>query len=84
MPPLNNQVKLDLLLLSLYGHNDRRKIYTNEKLVKETKVTESLTAQRVAKLKEANEKFGIKNVWSNDGRIIYKDNGDDKTKIRFD
>ena len=44
--------------------------------------TESLTAHRVAKLKEAKEKFGFKNVWSNDGRI--KDIGDGKTKIYFD
>ena len=67
-PLLNNHVKLDLLLLSLYV----TKIYINKKLLKATKVsiTESLTAQRVAKLKEAKEKFGFKNVWSNDGRII--------------
>ena len=41
-------------------------------------------AQRFAKLEEAKEKFGFKNVWSNDGRIIYEDTGDDKTKIYFD
>ena len=35
-------------------------------------------------LKEAKEKFGLKNVWSNNGRIMYKDNGDDETKIYFD
>ena len=29
---------------------------------------------RVAKLKEAKEKLGFKNVWSNDGGIIYKEN----------
>ena len=41
-------------------------------------------AQRFVKLEEAKEKFGFKNVWSNDGRIIYEDTGDDKTKIYFD
>ena len=62
------------------------KNYINKKLLKRTKVsiTESLTPHRVAQLKEAKEKFGYKNVWSNDGRIIYKDNSDDKTKIYFD
>ena len=30
--------------------------------------------------KKLKEKFCCKNVWSNDGRIIYKDNGDDKPK----
>ena len=63
--------------------NDRRKTYINKKLLKQgTKVfiAESLTLHRVAKLKETKEKFGFQNNWSNDGRIIYKDNGDDKTK----
>ena len=38
-----------------------RKIHVNKKLLKGTKVpiTESLTAHRVAKLKEAKEKFGL-------------------------
>ena len=35
------------------------------------------------KLKEAKEKFVFKYVWSNDDRIIYKDNGDKKIKIYF-
>ena len=47
-------------------------------------ITESLNTQRVAKLKETKEKFGFKNVWSNDSRIMYIDNGDDKTKIYFE
>ena len=67
-------------------YNDQRKIYENKKLLKGTKVsiTESLSAYRVAKLKEAKEQFGFKILWSNDGRIIHKDNGDNKTKIYFD
>ena len=72
----------------LAQYNSQKKIYINKKLLKETKVsiTESLTVQHVAKLKEAKEKYGFNNVWSNDdndGRIIYKDNGDDKTNIYF-
>ena len=43
-----------------------------------------LTAHRAPKLKEGKEKFGFQNIWSNDARIIYTDNGDDKTKIYFD
>ena len=49
-------------------YNNWRKISTNKKLLKGTKVY--ITAQRAAKLKEAKEKFGF--------------NGDDKTKIYFD
>ena len=47
-------------------------------------ITEGLTVHRVVKLKEAKEKFGFKTVWSNDGRIIYKENCNDKSKTYFD
>ena len=78
--------KVRPVIVKFVRHNDWRKIYTNKKLLEGTKVSmiESLTAHRAAKLKEVKEKFGCKNVWPNDGRIIYKDNGDDKTKIYFD
>ena len=84
--PPKQSGKLKLVIVKFVRYNNRRKIYTIKKLLKGAKVsiTESLTAQRVAKLKEAKQKFDFKNVSSNDGRIIYKDNGDDKTKIYFD
>ena len=85
MPLLNNQIKLGPLLLFWIVQRPE-KIYIYKKLIKGTNVpiTESLTAHRVVKLKEPKEKFGLKNVWSNDSRIICKDHSDDKTKIYFD
>ena len=84
--PPKQSGKVRPVIVKFVRYNDRRKIYENKKLLKGIKVsiTESLTAHRVAKLKEAVKKFGFNNVWSNGGRIIYKDNGDDKTKIYFD
>ena len=82
LPPKRSG-KVRPVIAKFVCYNDRRKIYINKKLIKRNK-TESLTAHRVTKLKEATEKFGFKNVWSNESRIIYKDNGDDKTKIYFD
>ena len=84
--PPKKSGKVRPVFVKFVRYNDQKKIYTNKKLLKETKVsiTESLTKQRVAKLKEAEEKYGSKNVWSNDSRVIYEDNGDDKTKIYFD
>ena len=81
-PPTKSD-KVRPVIVKFVRCNDRRKIYINKKLLKQgTKVfiAESLTPHRVAKLKETKEKFGFQNNWSNDGRIIYKDNGDDKTK----
>ena len=72
--PPKQSTKFRPVFVKFVRSNNLRKIYINQKLLKGTKVsiTESLTAQRVAKLKEAREKFGFKNVWSNNGRIIYK------------
>ena len=74
------------VIIKFVRYNDQKRIYENKKLLKGTKVSiaESLTAQRVLKLKKSKEKYGFENIWSNDGRIIYTDNGDDKTKIYFD
>ena len=84
--PPKKSGKVRPVIVKFVRYNDRKKIYANKKLLKGTKVsiTESLTAQHVEKLKEAKEKYDFKNVWSNDGRITYKDNGGDKTKIYFD
>ena len=85
VPLLNNQAKLDPLLLSLYGTTTEEK-FINKQILNRTKVfiTERLTAHPVVKLKEAKEKFDFKNGWSNESRIMYKDNGDDKIEIYFD
>ena len=53
----------------------RNKIYSNKKKLKETKflISESLTSQRYYHLlKESQEKYGVKNIWTSDGRILFK------------
>ena len=37
---------------------------------------ENLAGYRMSVLNEAREKFSFKNVWTYDGRILYKDNND--------
>ena len=60
--PPKQSGKVRPVIVKSVRHNDRRKIYTHKKLIKGTKVsiTESLTAQRVVKLKEAKEKVGLR------------------------
>ena len=84
--PPKQSAKVRPVIDKFVRYDDRRKNYINKKSLKGTKVSiiESLTADRVAKLQEAKERLGFKSVWSNDGRIIYKVNGDDKAKIYFD
>ena len=45
-------------------------------------ITESLTKFRLSKLNEARDYHGFRNVWSVDGRIMFKD-GEDKPKLYY-
>ena len=36
-------------------------------------ITESLTVKRMKKLNEARESYNFKNVWTSDGKVLYKD-----------
>ena len=59
------------------------KIFNNKKRLKGTGVfiTESLTAERMRQLEIASDQFGFKDVWSVDGRIMYKDSTSTKPKL---
>ena len=48
-------------------------------------ITESLTKRRVVELKKAREMYGFKNVWSQDGKILFSDVNDrNKVKVFYD
>ena len=44
----------------------------------------SLTKRRKGELKEARSKHGFANVWSSDGKILYKDMSDHRVKVFYD
>ena len=57
----------------------------NNSREKNISITENLTGYQMSVLNEAREKFGFKNVWTYDGRILYKDNNDgQKIKIYYE
>ena len=66
----------------------RQKVFKSKRKklkAKNISITESLTRYRMSVLNEAREKYGFKNVWTYDGRILYKDNNDgQKIKIYYD
>ena len=67
--------------------NIREKVFKSKKKLKgkNISITESLTRYRMSVLNEAREKYGFKNAWTYDGRILYKDNNDgQKIKIYYD
>ena len=52
---------------------------------KSESITESLTKRRVVELKKAREMYGFKNVWSQDGKILFSDVNDrNKVKVFYD
>ena len=54
----------------------RNKVFSNKKKLKGKKllITESLTVYRMKLLDEARQKYGVRNVWTYDGRVMYKEN----------
>ena len=64
-----------------------KKFFKSKKKIKakNISITESLTRYRMSVLNEAREKYGFKNVWTYDGRILYKDNNDGQNiKVYYD
>ena len=63
------------IIVKFLRYNDRRKVFTNKKKLKGTRIsiTESLTVTRMKYLTEARDEHGFANVWTVDGRILYKD-----------
>ena len=45
-------------------------------------ITESLTTKRIGLLNDAREKYGFNNVWSYNGKILYK--ADIEVKVYYD
>ena len=63
------------LMVKFVRYNLRHNIFKNKKLLKGkgVSITESLTKDRMAKLNEARETYGFRNVWTSNGKIFFKD-----------
>ena len=46
-------------------------------------ITESLNACRIEELSKAHNEHGFKNVWTIDGKILFKENGSNKAKLFY-
>ena len=65
-------------------YKDRNLIFRNKKLLKRSgiSVTESLTLKRMEHLKKAREQHGFADVWTMDGKIMFKGN-DGNPKVYY-
>ena len=72
------------IIMRLVRYNNRKKIFDSKKKFKGKKIviTESLTVRRMKKLNEARESNNLKNIWTSDGKVLYKDESG-KIKIYY-
>ena len=64
-----------LIIAKFVRYNLRHNIFNNKKLLKRkgVSITESLTKDGMAKLNEARETYGFRNIWISDRKIFFKD-----------
>ena len=63
------------IIVKFVRYNNRKNVFNRKKKPKgkNISITESLTATRMKKLKEAREIHNFKNVWTSDGTILFRD-----------
>ena len=77
--------KIRPIIIKFVRYNDRRKVFSNKKKLKESGISikESLTAGSLGELSKARNKHGFKNVWTIDGKILFKENRSNKAKLFY-
>ena len=72
------------IIVKFVRYYDQKQVFSKKKHLKGKgiSITESLTSFRMKKLEEAREKYGLKNVWLVDGRILFKD-ANDKPSVYY-
>lgn len=80
----NSNGKARPIIVKFARYNVRRKVFYSKKKLKgkNISITESLTKFRMEKLQEARELYDRKNVWTYDGRIMFKVN--DEVEIFYE
>ena len=84
--PKNNG-KSRPIIIKFVRYNTRCRVFKNKKKLKgkSISVTESLTKKHMEALNKAREDHGFENVWSSEGKILYKDVSEgNKIKVYFD
>ena len=76
--PKEKKKKSRPIIVKFVRYYDRKSVFVNKKRLKGkgVSVTESLTKFRMGKLKDAKEIHGFSNVWTIDGKIMFKGEND--------
>ena len=72
-------------MVKFVRYADRRNIFINKKHLKGKSVSfvEGLTKERMIKLKEEEEQYGFIQVWTIDGKILFKEDDSPSTKSKI-
>ena len=75
-PKVCKEGKSKPIIIKFARYDVRSAVYKNKKKLKSKSflIRESLTAKRVGLLKEAPGKYRVRNGWTTDGRISYREN----------
>ena len=75
------------IIIKFSRYNVKARIFKNKRKLKEKRIsiTESLTKTRMEKLQKAGEEHSFRDVWTNDGKILYIDiNDHNRVKVFYD
>ena len=72
-------------IVKFFRYHDRNRVFRNKEKLKGQKIsiTEGLTKIRMDKLRQAEETYGFTNVWTNDGKILFKSDSNAKPQVYY-
>lgn len=76
-PSQDGTVRWRPIIVKFVSYREKRKVYEKKKLLKGTRITirEDLTARRLEVWRAAVGRFGVRNTWTTDGRIMWTRDG---------
>ena len=83
--PKKTRGKTRPIIVKFVQYNNRNRVFRNKDKLKGQKIsiTESLTKIRMDKLRQAKETYGFTNVWTNDGKILFKSDSNAKPQLYY-
>ena len=73
------------IIVKLTRYNTRKKVFASKTKLKRTSVsvTESRRSKKMKQLNKAREEYGFTNVWTTDGRILFKRSNENKSNLFY-
>ena len=74
------------ITVKLTRYNTRKKLFASKRKLKGTgvSITENLTSKRMEQLNKAREEHGFTNIWTTDGKILFKCPNESKSNLFYD